>query len=167
MTGDSGSVRNLNCAGLIVRDSFIANSCGEGILLDTDSDRNNRRYILVAVHVPPPSFCPGSLQHLLIWRKYGGKIFGGYNFPLFHMKYSHFSLSLFCSVTYISNESTQGGRNSVVGVVTRYILEVLGCESRLGRNYPYPSRPALGSTQPSVEWVADHFPGVKAARAWP
>jgi len=33
----------------------------------------------------------------------------------------------------------------------------------LGRDFPYPSRPALGSTQSSVEWVADHFPGVKAA----
>jgi hypothetical protein len=85
----------------------------------------------------------------------------------FHMKYSQFSLSVFYSVTYTSNESTQGGRNSVVGVVTHYGLDVLEFDPRLGRDFPYPSRPALWSTQPSVEWVAGHFLGVKAAWAWP
>ena len=83
------------------------------------------------------------------------------------MKDPHFSLSVFYCVTYTSNESTQGGRNSVVGVVTRYVLDVSEFESLLGRDFPYPSRPALGSTQPSLKWVADHFPGVKVAWAWP
>lgn len=81
------------------------------------------------------------------------------------MKYSQFNLSVFSPVTYTSNEGTRGGKNSVVGVLACYGLDVLGFEKGLGRDFPYPSRPALGSTQPSVEWVADHFPGVKVAWA--
>ena len=57
----SDSVRNLNCARLTVREGFIANSFREGVLLDKDRDRINRRYNFVAVHAPPPNLCPGSL----------------------------------------------------------------------------------------------------------
>ena len=87
-------------------------------------------------------------------------------FHPFHVKYSYFNLSVFYCVTYTSNESTQGGRYNVVGVVASYGLDVLGFESRVGQDFPYPSREALGSTQLSVEWVADHFPEVKTAWAW-
>ena len=65
---ESDSVRNLNCAGLIVREGFIASCCWEGVLLDKGSNRNNKRYIFVAVYAPAPSVCPGPLQYLLIWR---------------------------------------------------------------------------------------------------
>jgi hypothetical protein len=69
-------------------------------------------------------------------------------------------------VTYTSKESIQGGRYNVVGVVASYGLDVLGFESRVGRDFPYLSRAALGFTQLSVEWIADHFPEVKTAWAW-
>ena len=39
------------------------------------------------------------------------------------------------------------GRVSVVGIETRYGLEDPGIESRCGRDFPYPSRPILGTTQ--------------------
>ena len=42
------------------------------------------------------------------------------------------------------------GRNSSVGVATRYGLDGPGIESRWGRVFQHPSRPALGSTQPPV-----------------
>ena len=47
-------------------------------------------------------------------------------------------------------------RDSSVGIATRYGLDGPGIESRWGRDFPHPSRPALGPIQP----------GGKAARAW-
>jgi hypothetical protein len=45
------------------------------------------------------------------------------------------------------------GRDSSVGIATRYGLDGPGMESRLGRDFPHPSRPALRPTQPPVQWV--------------
>jgi hypothetical protein len=58
------------------------------------------------------------------------------------------------------------GQDSVVCIVTRYGLEGPGIESRWGRDFPQPSRPALGPTQPPIQWVLGLFPGSKAAGAW-
>jgi hypothetical protein len=43
------------------------------------------------------------------------------------------------------------GRDSSVVTVTRYGLDGPGVESRWGRGFPYPSRPALGPTQPPIQ----------------
>jgi hypothetical protein len=45
------------------------------------------------------------------------------------------------------------GRVSSVGIATRYGQDCPGIESRLGRDFPYSSRPALGPTQPPTQWV--------------
>ena len=58
------------------------------------------------------------------------------------------------------------GQDSVVGTATRYGLDGPRIESRSGRDFPQPSIPALGSTQPPVRWVPGLFPGDKAAGAW-
>ena len=52
------------------------------------------------------------------------------------------------------------GRDSSVGIATRYGLDGPGIESRWGPDFPHPSSPApaLGPTQPPVQWV---FLGVK------
>ena len=56
-------------------------------------------------------------------------------------------------------------RDSAVGIATRYGLDGPGIESRWGRDFPHLSRPVLGPTQPSIQWVPGLLPGGKAARA--
>jgi hypothetical protein len=44
-------------------------------------------------------------------------------------------------------------RDSSVGIATRYGLDCAEIESRLERDFPHPSRPALGSSQLAIRWV--------------
>jgi hypothetical protein len=45
------------------------------------------------------------------------------------------------------------GPGSSVGIATGYRLDGLEIESRWGRDFSHTSRPALGPTQPPVQWV--------------
>ena len=45
------------------------------------------------------------------------------------------------------------GRDSSVGIATRYGLDCPDIESQWGQDFPHPSRPALGPSQPPVQWV--------------
>jgi hypothetical protein len=49
--------------------------------------------------------------------------------------------------------------DSAVGIATRYELDDPGIEFRLGRDFQHPYRPALGPTQPPVQWVPGHYRG--------
>ena len=53
------------------------------------------------------------------------------------------------------------GRDSSVGTVTCYWLDGPGIESRWGRDFPNPLRPALGPTQPPIQMGTGYFSGVK------
>ena len=58
-----------------------------------------------------------------------------------------------------------GGRDSAVGTATGYGPEGLESNPAVA-SFPHPSRPALGSTQPPMQWVRVRFPQGKAAGAW-
>ena len=53
----------------------------------------------------------------------------------------------------VFKESSAVGWDSSVGIVTGYGLDSPGIESRWGRDFLHLSRPALGPTQPPVQWV--------------
>jgi hypothetical protein len=53
------------------------------------------------------------------------------------------------------------GRDSSVGIATRYCLDGPKMEYRWWQDFPRPARPALGSTQPPIQWVRGHSRGVK------
>jgi hypothetical protein len=44
-----------------------------------------------------------------------------------------------------------------VDIATRYGLDGPGIESRWDQDFPHPSRPALGPTQPPIHWVPGLF----------
>ena len=58
-----------------------------------------------------------------------------------------------------------GGRDSSVGIATRYWLDVPEIESRYALDPPHLSRPSFGPTHPSLQLVLCLFPGVKRAGA--
>ena len=53
------------------------------------------------------------------------------------------------------------GRDSSVGIAARYGLDGPGIESRWWSDFPRPSRPALGPTQPPVQWLLGLSQGQK------
>ena len=55
------------------------------------------------------------------------------------------------------------GRDSSVGIATHYGLDGPGIESRKGRDFPQPSRPAPGAHPASYTMGTGSFQGVK----WP
>jgi hypothetical protein len=67
--------------------------------------------------------------------------------PIVHMRLKP-SVFIWC---HLHDRNYEPG--SVVGIAVGYGLDGLGIESRWGRDFPYLSRPALGPTQPPVQWV--------------
>ena len=70
---------------------------------------------------------------------------------------------VYCVVVFFRQDV---GRYSSVGVATRHGLDGPGIELQWERDFPHPSRPALGPTHPPIKWVPGTFPGGKVAGVW-
>ena len=66
--------------------------------------------------------------------------------------FDHRSSYISCNNFY-NNISSGCGPGSSAGIATGYGLDGPGIETRWRRDFPYLSRPALGPTQPPVQWV--------------
>ena len=64
------------------------------------------------------------------------------------------------------NTSVSVGRDNSVDTAIRFRLDGPAIESRWEGDFPHPSRPALGPTQPPIRCVTDIFPGDRAAGMW-
>ena len=62
-------------------------------------------------------------------------------------------------INYIAPTGTRS-RDSVVGIATRYGLRGSGIKSRWGRDFPHPSKPALGPYPVSYTMATGPLPGV-------
>ena len=60
---------------------------------------------------------------------------------------------------------THGGSGSIIGIANGYRLHGPAIESQWGRYFPHLSRPALGPTQPPLQWVPSLSRGYRAAGA--
>ena len=63
------------------------------------------------------------------------------------------SKTLYAFLLFIIRTTRPVGRDSAVAIATRYGLDGPWIESWWGQDFPHPSRPALGPTQPPVQWV--------------
>ena len=69
---------------------------------------------------------------------------------------------LTCRKNFVFFCPEDAGRDTTVGIATRYGLDGPGIECRWGRDFPHPSRPSLGSTQPPIQMGTGSLsPGVK------
>ena len=79
-------------------------------------------------------------------------------------EFSPYPHTFLTSFEYYLSPMFKIGRGSSVSIATGYGLDGPGIESRWRRDFPHLSRPALGPTQPPVQWVPALSRGAKSGR---
>jgi hypothetical protein len=80
-------------------------------------------------------------------------IFKAEQYSTMKMAAAHSSKALDTNLpNYKESHPSDTGGDSSVGIVTRCVLDGAGNESRWRRDFPHPSRPAPGLTQPPIQW---------------
>ena len=124
-------------------------------------------HILILVHSEHKSIL--ECLRFLICTQLGNSLQLGHIYKFTHSSEIHpinlccyiYPLNVFSFLLYVPF----GGRDSSVGIVTRYGLGDPGIRSRWGWDFPHPSRPAPGP--PNLLYDGYRvFPGGKVAGAW-
>jgi len=82
---------------------------------------------------------------------------------LFHVRLSVYPMNLFALNLDVTDKWS---RDIVFSIATGYGPVGPVIESRLRRDFPHLSRPALGPTQLPIKWASSFFPESKAAGTW-
>jgi len=73
-----------------------------------------------------------------------------------------FHMTATINITIFLHVTPCEGRDSIVGIATRYGHDGPGIESRCGRDFPHPSRPVLGGQSNQLfNWNRVAYPGFK------